>query len=697
MATKSLYPKIDPKQGYLSASDVLSSAQMNIQQHRDVDDIKEKCLRFVQGKHFDPDTEATRTAEGLPSVVADETLAVFKTLDGYARRSRINVDFSPLGNDDYEGAKLRTTVFSSTRSASGLQARQAEVYGSAAICGEAFLYLYPQQNVRGEVEPCLYVPMAFEVYPDCNTKDPIWMKDARFIDLRLFMHVEGILEELGDFISEEDKKTIAEWSPSNDLNRAKTRNQSTNRDSESKYSQNGLPLVIKRFYKVNMKSVKYLIDGETGDERRLGDDELEGDPYVSALHKDPQMAQSLNMRFEDQDEEWLWSCILIPAVSTAKFFVNQREDFQPVDPRTRKKLWPILRLPHIYAAGKIIGAVQTILSLQEYRNLILSAFVHHVQTAANGALGYEEGAFKDGNEEEKFKTKRNRAHQTIKFAPVGPDKRSAKEKVFVLPKGEFAFADGGEAIESIFKDLIQKLTGATPIIRGEAQSGSPASLYKQQTEQADNNMQGTTDLYKEFQYACADLFNNFHQQFFTEERYLEIEGPTKDPQQMIINQQTAQGVKNDITQGLYSARKSESAPTESARRQRLSDNLDIVDALVKAELPAFLLDYESVIENMDIPDARKQFYLQNLATWRQSQGLVSNAQAQGAAATAQAQGSQAQAQNAVNQEIMRYGGGQPSGPGQSQQAPAPPPGQPPQAVPQGVPANAGAVPAGAGH
>lgn len=686
MATKNLYPKIDPQKGYTSAQDVIQSSMWNIEQHEDIDALKEKCLNFVQGKQYDPDVEATRTAEGLPSLVADETLAIFKTLDGYARKSRINVDFSPLGTDDYEGAKLRTTVFSSTRSSSGLQARQAEVYGSAAICSEAYLYLYPQQNVRGELEPCLYAPMAFECYPDCNTKDPIWMKDARFIDLRLFMHVEAILEEFGDFISEEDKKLLAEWSPPNDMNRTQTRNQSTDRGGKSKYHQGGLPLVIKRFYKVNMKSVKYLIDGETNDERRVDPEMLDDkhdnyDAGVAALHGDPKMAEALNMRFEEQDEEWLWSCTMIPAVSTDKFFINNREDFQPVDARTRKKLWPILRLPHLYAGGKIIGAVQTVLKLQEYRNLILSAFVHHVQTAANGALGYEEGAFKDPNEEDKFKTRRNRAHQTVKFAPMGPDKRPAKEKVFVLPKGEFAFADGGQAIEEIFKDLVQKLTGASPIIRGEAQNGSPASLYKQQTEQADNNMQGTTDLYKEFQYACADLFNNFHQQFFTEERMLEIEGPSKDPTQIVINQMTAQGVKNDITQGLYTVRKSESAPTESARRQRLSDNIDIVKALVEAQLPAFLADYESVIENMDIPDARKQFYLQNLATWRQSQGLVANAQAQGEAAQAQAQGGQAQAQQAVNQELQRYQQG-----GQGQ----------PQAQPN-VPAMAGAAPAGAGY
>jgi hypothetical protein len=683
MAQKSLYPKISKDKGYTSAMDVLNSSMHNIEQHQDIDDLKEKCLRFVQGKHFDPDQLDSRTSEGLPSVVADETLAVFKTLDGYARKSRINVEFSPLGSDDYEGAKLRTTVFSSTRSASGLQARQAEVYGSAAVLSEAYLYLYPEQNVRGELEPSLYAPMAFECYPDCNTKDPIWMKDARFIDLRLFMHVEAILEEMGDFLSEEDKKTIGEWTPANDVSRTATRNQSTDRGGKSKYSQNGLVLVIKRFYKVNMRSVQYLVDDETNEERRLNDGDLESDLYVSALHKDPAMAKSLNMHFEKQDEEWLWSCVLIPAIATDKFFHNAPEDFQPVDPRTRRKLWPILRLPHLYAAGKIIGAVQTILSLQEYRNLLLSAFVHHIQTAANGALGYEEGAFKDPNEEEKFKTKRNRAHQTIKFAPIGPDKRSAKEKVFVMPKGEFAFADGGQAIEEIFKDLIQKLTGSTSVIRGEAQKGSPASLYKQQTEQADNNMQGTTDLYKEFQYACADLYNNFHQQFFTEERWLEIEGPSKDPMQMVINQQTAMGVKNDITRGLYAVRKSEAAPTESARRQRLSDNVDIIKALVEAQLPAFLADYESVIENMDIPEARRDFYLQNLQIWRQSQGLVANAQAQGQAMEAQAMGGQAQAQQAVNQELQRYAGG-----GQQGQ---------PQQPPQPVPANAGAAPAGAGY
>lgn len=683
-----LYPSIHPTKGYTDARAVMASVRQNRQNFKTVDDLKQKCLNFTHGVQFDPQTEAERTQAGLPSIVADRTLGVFKTLDGYARKSRINVDLSPLGNDDYEGAKMRTSLLSAERSLISLQARQAEAYGMAAITGEAYLLFYPEKNVMGQLEPCPYVLMAFEGYPDSNSKDPILMKDARFFDIDVYMHRDAILDEMGDFMDDRLRKLLADWKPDATSDSSITRNQATDRSADSKDYRNGLLRVVKRMYKVSNKAAKYLVDAEGETEVRLDEETLASNPYAAAVHQDPAMMQALGLSIETQDEEWLWNCWLIPAVSEEDFFFNGKMDFQPVDVKTRKKLWPVTRLPHLYVGGKSIGAIQTIIKIQEYRNLMISALVHHIQTTANGALGYEDGAVTDPVELDKLLTKRNRGNISIKFAPMGADKRQAKDKIFTLPKGEFAFADGGPMIEEIFKELVQDLTGASQVLRGEAQQGSPASLYKQQTEQADNNMMGTTELYKEFQYGNADLLNNFIQQFFTEERIIEIEGPTSDPMQMILNQQTAMGIKNDVSRGLYSVRRVEAAPTEGARRQRLGDNLEIVEALVKAQLPNFLVDYESVIENMEIPEARKNFYLQNLQQWRMLNGIQAQAMATAGTAQAQADGSNAQAQAQVNNELMRTA----AQPGQGAGAAGPAGARP--AGPQASPAFAGANPQG---
>jgi hypothetical protein len=331
-------------------------------------------------------------------------------------------------------------------------------------------------------------------------------------------------------------------------------------------------------------------------------------------------------------------------------------------------------------AGKSISAIIPILKIQENRNAVLSSFMHHIQTVANGGLGYEEDSFSDPEEEKKFLAKRARAGISIKFKPPGADGRKASDKIFVLPKGEMAFADGGQVFETIFDGLITDISGAKPVIQGEAQKGSPASLYKQQIEQADNNMQGTTDLYKEFQFVVADVINSFISQFFTEERMIEIDGADGNPEHTMINHQTAQGILNDVTMGLYSVHKTEAPITETARRMRLADNLEITKALIDTQLPNFLIDYQSLFENMDIPQERKEKVMAWIGQWQSANGVQSMAAMEAQKAQAEAAATEGQVNTAINKALAAPGPEDLSSPPNAPQIPpqaagGPPPGR----------------------
>lgn len=611
---RDVYPDIDPQKGYLSAKAVLDSYTTNRQLFEDIDDLKEKCVRFCQGDQWNKRTESIRDSAGIPSAVFDSTLEIFKTLDGYARKNRFDVKFVPIGDNDYSSAEIRNDIFSSLRSSTNLHAYQARVFGHAAVCDEGYLYVYPGKNVKGEIEPQLYVPNPFEVYPDNNSADPVKMHDAEFIDLPRFMHQRQALTELRDFLSPELLAKLKDFRCKSGTDAGIVQNQALDRSGDNRWERNGQILVIKRFYKVSVP-YKRLVDLETGESRDF-------DPEEAELAT-PEILSSMGFGIDEGEEEWLWTCILIPAVDQDAFFMNERADFQPVDPTTKKKYWPIARLPHLMVAGKAIGAIRSVLKLQENKNIILSSLIHHLQTAANGGMGYEQDAFGgDTEEERKFKEERNRAGQSIKFGPGG------KDKVFPLVKGELAFADGGQFLFEIIRQTMTNVSGAQPILQGRAQSQSAASLYKQQTDRASDTMLGVTELFKEFQYVVAEILHSFVQQFYTEERILAIDGQTNDDMRdLIINQQTINGILNDVTQGLYAVRKTEAPATETARRARLGDNIEIIKALIETQMPNFLLDYEALIENMEIPPERKQMMLADIGAWKAMNGLAFHAQA----------------------------------------------------------------------
>lgn len=610
-----VYPDIDPVKGYTDAADVLDSYFANRELYKDVDEQRLKCLRFVHGDQWDPDVEARRNTAGIPSAVFDSTLEVYKTLDGYARKNRTDVKFIPIGTDDYDSANMRNELFAAIRTSSNLHAYQSKAFGNAAICDESYLYVYPGKNVLGELEPQLYVPDAFEVYPDANSKDPVKMSDADFLDLPRYMHPRQAYRELRGYVDDKDLlESLRNYKSNSGYDHRLTGNLALDRSGDTRYERNGQVLVIRRFYKV-LKPFKRLVDLETGESREF-------DPEEEAIAS-PEVLGAMGLELEEGEEEWVWCCILIPAVNKDKFFLNDVCDFQPVDPTSKRKFWPIARLPHLMVGGKAIGALRAILKLQENKNIILSSLIHHLQTAANGGMGYEADAFGgDSEEERKFKEERNRAGTSIKFAPGG------KDKVFPLAKGELAFADGGQFLFEIIRQTITNVSGAQPILQGRAQSQSAASLYKQQTERASDTMLGITELFKEFQYVVAEILHSFAQQFYTEERILAMEGSNQNPAQLIINQQTAMGLVNDVSQGLYSVRKTEAPSTETARRARLADNVEILRALIETQMPNFLLPYGSLIENMEVPPEEKAIMLADIDAWKALNGLQFHAQGQ---------------------------------------------------------------------
>lgn len=627
----------DPVSKLRIAKNVVESYWENRRLLDSYDNLKEKSIRMVHQDHWDEEIEEQRTVIGLPSMVADKTLSIWKTLDGYARKNRVDVKFVQVGADDFAGADKHNKIHSWIKATKDLHHYQSEAYGMAAVCDEGFLYIYPEHNGMGQIDPGFAVQDAFECYPDANFKDPIEMNDAEFIDLPFWINPKRVKRDFKNHMTKEFADRLEHYSPAQTFNDERPRNTYRNRDGQTIVSSNGLLLGVKRFYK-KYETKQYITDakGNVVQEYTKADKRM--------ITKS--MIESMGMDLMEIEAEELWEIVIIPDVSEEDYVYNMPSDFQPVHPNKLGKMrWPIVRCVFTQVAGKAVGAIRGVVKIQEMRNLILSALMHHLQTAANGGMLRERTVFGgDEIQEQKFDNRRNQAGYT----GIVADGALEKQRIAPVPKGETAFTDGGMFLESVLLDVMKDISGAEPIMKGQAQSGSPAALFQMQIEQSQNQLLSSTEYFKFFQYTVADILYSFVRQFWDTQRVLMIEGVEgQEPDQLIVNEETVDGILNDPAQGLYTVHKTMVPVTETARRQRLSDSLEVSKGLSEIGLPTFVQDLTQVVESLDsVGPEQKKSMLMKIKQWQANQGILDEAaiaEQQANAQAAQAQASAAQA------------------------------------------------------
>lgn len=583
---------------------VISSYKLSRASHSQTDEIKAQCVQYVHGYQFTKAEIAARTQDGLPTVVADETHGIWATLDGWARTNRSTVQFMGLGEDDPKKADTYNRLYSAIRSNSGLQSKESECYGLAVIMDEAFLHVFPQRNGLGELEPASEVLGLNQCYPDPNSLDPIDLSDALFVDLPRYMSCQQILRTFKDYLSDAFRSRLSSLGNNSS---STTTAQNLGIQADASTSRNGQFEVVLRYYRAPKKT-RFLLDTETAERREMQPDEAD---LVT-----PEIAEAMGFRIEEEEDQIVYRTVFVPEISLNELIMDEPADFQPYNPLDGRMWYPVKRLPHKMVARKPMGAIRGIISLQDSRNLILSSLQLHLQTAANGGMLFESTAFSDTEEKRKFKEDRNHGAVSIEVAP-GALKDG---KIKPIERGNVAFNDFGELFNSVIMDVMRKVTGAEPVMRGQSQGGAPASLYKQQVEQAQNQMMCSSDLYLDFQFGVADLIMAFVRQFYTDQRIIMVEGG-QGPQAMPINQVTRYGVLNDVSKGLYTVRKTRAPSTATARRQRLADDLEIAQTFLNLGAPAFLFDWEGIIDDLDKPQEMRERLKQEFRTWKAMQGI----------------------------------------------------------------------------
>ncbi len=603
-STASLYPDVASLQGEEKARAIIQSYKLNREAHRSDDEIKAKCLQYVHGIQFTDKEVRDRAADGLPSTVVDETLGVWATLDGWARGNQAQPQFVGLGKDDPAKAQFYNKLYIAIRTQSPLQSVEAEAFGTAVIEVEAFSHVFPRMNSLGHLEPDFECLGRGQCYPDANAMDRIDLNDAEFIDLPVYMTPAAILRTLGRFMDDEFRGMVKNKMEPN-LNGSTAKKNALIVDNSA--SRNGQYEVVRRYYKMP-KTTRRLIDGKTGEDRVIDDAE--------AAELSPEVAKAMGFEYEEEEDLVLWRCVFIPELTETKLLMDKLWDFQPWNVLKNIVEYPVKRLPHKWVGRRPLGAIRSIISLQDSRNLIISSLQLHIQTAANGGFFFEADAFPDPEEERAFKEDRNHGAASIKTNPGALEKK----KIQPIERGSVAFNDFGQFLESVLLEAVRKSTGAEPVMQGQSQKGAPATLYKQQVEQSQNKNANSADNYRDWQYANADLVMAFVRQHYTEHRVLMVEGASGfEP--LEVNVPTIGGILNDPAAGLYTVRKTSSPNTPTARRQRLADDLEIAKTFIELGAPAATLDWESLVDETDSPPERKEAFKQRVRQWMATQGI----------------------------------------------------------------------------
>ena len=179
--------------------------------------------------------------------------------------------------------------------------------------------------------------------------------------------------------------------------------------------------------------------------------------------------------------------------------------------------------------GEVWGFIEDIIDQQRYINRMITLMDFIIGFSAKGVLIVPEDAIPDGMELSDIATEWTKFNGVIKM------KLKAGTPVPQQITGKAANNGLSEMLMLQLK-LLQDISGVNPAIQGQqAKSGTPSSLYAQETMNASLNSKDYMETFNDFKQVRDMKVLKMIKQFYTEPRYITISGASFDDQQEIYD------------------------------------------------------------------------------------------------------------------------------------------------------------------
>jgi len=234
--------------------------------------------------------------------------------------------------------------------------------------------------------------------------------------------------------------------------------------------------------------------------------------------------------------------------------------------------------------GEIFGLVQDIIDQQRQINRLLTLHDFIVSSSAKGVLMIPEESIPDGWTEEDFADQWVRANGVIVYKSKPGINKPEQISANSTNIGTM------EALQIQF-NLLKEISGVTDAIQGHRpNSGTPSSLYAQQTHNASLSNRDFFEFFFSIKKKRDFKIVKLIQQFYDDERYINISGKDYSDEVDYYNPELAKDVDFNMTMG--------QSNTSNAYRQ-------ILDEWLGKFLEAGHIDFDTFLENTSMPFADK--------------------------------------------------------------------------------------------
>jgi hypothetical protein len=434
-------------------------------------DAMEECINVLRGKLYSRKEIAAYEKTRRQPISINKALAPFRTVMGTISQSGFDADFLPQEESDEGLAETlgKLAIYEAEKNDDFSQNSQA--CQSAYATGRGYRMHWVEQGGEARPRTRSKVLNPFAVYFDPESTDVISRSDAQFVDVAHWLSIEEIIEK---FPHAERKISQSEITDRNLIGSYEHYDKSANRMHEDESNElNGRRKVVERYYRVG---------------RGYGHEEL-------------------------------WLAVWAPGLlCDDSFLFNGPYHVQPIDPDTRKVMFPIVELVSDNVLGESDGFVKFMKDPIKIVSVLYTQLIDAAKHSGTGYLANRE-MFETDEEFRRFLeygAHSNQRYSVKRMDAVQPVPPSATPQISMQALGE---------TEAFINDM----SSAPPALQGRSESSStPASLNAQRIEQASTQLATFFNFYKTYLRQTLKLRYAYWREAYTEEFTFRVAMPNAE-------------------------------------------------------------------------------------------------------------------------------------------------------------------------
>lgn len=518
--------------------------------------IAQRCEEFYIGEQWDEKDRKALEDEGRPALTINNILSTVNAALGEQANRQADIRFKPKRGAATQPvadvlSKLVDHILEENSFAKHVE---PTVYADGLIMDRGYydVRLNHDENVEGEIEIDTENPIAVIPDPDATSYDP---KKWNEVTITRWMTPAQIGERYGK--DKEDEVAISSSGTTYGKDSIElVKHTFAGEDHihpeaeriDDNHSIRNVRVVERQYFKVT--TVEQFVDPQSGETRDV--------PHEwTAEHKE-RVRSALNLTyFKVRKKKVRWT---ISADS-----VLLHDGWSPYRTFTIVPYFPIFR------RGRPIGMVRNLISPQEFLNKSRSQELHIVNTTANSGWLVQEGSLTNMTEDD-LANKGSKTGVVITYNPaMNPPE---KIKPNPVPSGVDRISQKG-AMD------IKEISGINESMLGTERADISGVALDQRTSRGQVQLQVPFNNLEFSRSLLAKKILELVQDFYTAERVFHITNysePEQPREQMIINQQAADRVVNDITVGEYDVVVSSSPARDSFDEMQFAEALSLRNA-----------------------------------------------------------------------------------------------------------------------